>query len=202
MYKVFFKDSYFLLTDKRKSEEEGTHSWKHQDFQSTKRYIEELLNTDQPFRAILYGDNLEELLSVFKSCFLYVKAAGGIVQQHNQILLIKRLGKYDLPKGHLEPNETIEECAIREVEEECGIQNVQIIAPLTSTLHIYHREGNWFLKKTYWYKMSCPTEVSPTPQTEEEIEAVFWWSLQKLKEIKNDTYPSLWEVFKQLTSSF
>ena len=87
MYKVFFKDSYFLLTDEQKSHEEGTHFWKYQDFHSTKNFIKELLNTNQPFHAILFGDDLEELVSVFKSCFLYVKAAGGVVQQDNQILL-------------------------------------------------------------------------------------------------------------------
>ena len=201
MYKVFFKDSYFLLTDEQKSRKEGTHFWQHQDLQSTKNFIKDLLNSTYTFQATLYHKDLEKLLSIFKSYFIYVKAAGGIVQHTDRILLIKRLGKIDLPKGHLEPNETIENCAIREVEEECGIQQVQIKFPLTYTLHIYPREGKWFLKKTYWYTMGCPLNSTPTPQTEEDIEEVFWWPLQKIDEIKKETYPSLQKVFEQLKNS-
>ena len=198
MYKVFFKDSYFLLTDEQKSQKEGTHFWQHQDFQSTKKFIEDLLNSSYTFQATLYHKDLAELLSIFSSCFIFVKAAGGIVLQTDQMLLIKRLGKIDLPKGHLEPNETIESCAIREVEEECGIQQVQIKAPLTYTLHIYPRKEKWFLKKTFWYTMSCPLNCTPTPQTEEDIEEVLWWPLKKIEEIQKETYPSLQEVFELL----
>lgn len=78
---------------------------------------------------------------------MYVKAAGGVVQQNNRILIIKRSGTPDLPKGHQEPGESIEQCAIREVEEECGLQNVKITSHLTDTLHIYYRNENWYLKK-------------------------------------------------------
>lgn len=202
MYKVFFKDSYFLLTDKQNLPKEGTHFEEHRDFQTSQNLIKEFLHSPTPFQVVLYHEDLEELLSVFKSCFFYVKAAGGVVQQGDQILLIKRLGLIDLPKGHLEPNETIESCAIREVEEECGIQQVQLTAPLTHTLHIYHRDEHWFLKETYWYAMSCPSEVSPTPQTEEDIETVFWWPLKKVHELLPHTYPSLRTVFEQLTFSF
>jgi 8-oxo-dGTP pyrophosphatase MutT (NUDIX family) len=48
--------------------------------------------------------------------------------------MILRLGKWDLPKGKMEKNEEPMICAIREVEEECGIkakiiENMAILRP-------------------------------------------------------------------------
>ena len=198
MYKVFFKDSYFLLTDKQNFLETQSHFWIHEDVHSTQTFILNLLNQQIPFRAILYSKDLEELYSVFKSCFFYVRAAGGVVLQKNQILLIKRFGMYDLPKGHIEPNESIENCAIREVEEECGLQQVKIIETLPATLHIYPMEKKWFLKKTDWFTMNCPLGINLTPQKEEGIEEAFWFPLANLAEIKPHTYPSLAELLDKL----
>lgn len=198
MYKVFFKDSYFLLTDEQNLPKESTHRLKHQDINSTRSFIQNLLNRQEKFHAVLYDEDPEALLSIFKSCFLYVKAAGGIVKQNNQILLIKRLGVYDLPKGHQEAGESIEQCAIREVEEECGIKGIKISAHLTDTLHLYFRDNHWFLKKTYWYTMTCPENPTLCPQTEEDIEEVFWLSAENMKIVKSNTYLSLLEVFDKL----
>jgi ADP-ribose pyrophosphatase YjhB (NUDIX family) len=51
-----------------------------------------------------------------------VTSAGGFVVKDNEILLIKLdSGKYALPKGHVEPGETFEQAAVREVEEETGV---------------------------------------------------------------------------------
>lgn len=201
MYKVFFKDSCFLLTDKQNLLKEGTHRLIHEDFNRTQTFIRNLLKEKQPFRAVLYDEDPEALFAIFKSCFLYLKAAGGVVKQNDRMLVIKRLGVYDLPKGHQEPNENIEQCAVREVEEECGIQGVQISKHLTDTLHIYFRDGNWVLKKTYWYAMTCPDNPALSPQTEEGIEEVFWLPVSETERVKNNTYPSLLEVFEKSTAS-
>ena len=88
MYKVFFKDSYFLLTDKQNFPETQSHLWIHEDIHSTQTFILNLLYQQNPFYATLYCKDLEELFSVFKSCFFFVRAAGGIVLQKNQILKI------------------------------------------------------------------------------------------------------------------
>lgn len=196
MYKVFFKESCFLLTDRQNLLQEGNISWIHRDFNRTKEFICRQLEESQPFKAVLFHEDPEELFSIFKSCFIYVKAAGGAVIQDNQLLVIKRLGMYDLPKGHWEHGETLEQCAIREVQEECGIQEVSIKASLTNTLHIYYRDSNWFLKKTYWYTMSAPAGQTLHPQTEEDIEEVFWFPLPEIGSILKKTYPSLQNVFQ------
>lgn len=197
MYKVFFKDSCFLLTDDQNLLKEKKQIWKHQDFNIIKDFIHEQLQRTDKFTVILYDEDLEELFSLFKSCFVYVKAAGGIVHEQDKILLIKRQGMYDLPKGHLEAGETLEECAIREVKEECGLEDVKITTPFMNTLHIYYRNETWFLKKTHWYQMSCPSNCTLCPQTEEDIEEVFWFPVSELDKITTQTYPSLLPVFQK-----
>lgn len=113
-----------------------------------------------------------------------IVAAGGYVlrDQNNQreVLLIFRRGKWDLPKGKQDANESNEETALREVQEELGIQNVQLAASLGTTFHGYpHYKGKFFdLKTTYWYAMTTSDEYF-TPQTEEDIEAVDWFTLEE-----------------------
>ena len=229
MYKVFFKDSCFLLTDDCNllkeghilsservnsspneeivsqngcvASQENVYTLIYKDFTKTKAFVNHLLCQTTPFTAILCHDDPEALFSVFKSCFLYVKAAGGVVEQEGQILVIKRLGMYDLPKGHLETCETIEACAIREVEEECGLQQVAITAPLPPTYHIYYRNDYWHLKKTYWYMMSCPLHPVLTPQTEEDIEEVFWLPIPAIDSVLPNTYPSLKPIFLEVKNA-
>lgn len=198
MYKVFFKESSFLLTDHQNLLKEGGVSLIHKEFNATKLFICGLLNKGEHFDAVIYHDDLEDLFSIFKSCFLYVKAAGGAVIKDDRILVIKRSGIYDLPKGHVEACETIEACAIREVEEECGIHDVSITAPLATTLHMYPRNADWFLKKTHWYSMTCPPQASLTPQTEEDIEEVFWLPAGEIDTIIDKTYPSLVDVLEKI----
>lgn len=198
MYKVFFKESSFLLTDHQNLLKKGSISMVHRDFQETKNFILQQLQSQEMFQAVIYHNDPEALFSIFKSCFIYVKAAGGAVLQTDQILLIKRLGMYDLPKGHWEAGETIEQCAIREVEEETGIEQVSITAPLPDTLHIYFQENNWFLKKTYWFTMKAPATQNLHPQTEEDIEEVFWLPIAEIPALLSHTYPSLGPVFQAL----
>lgn len=198
MYKVFFKESCFLLCDDQNLLKNGTVSLIHKDFNETKTFILGQLNEKEKFYAVILYDDLEVLFSVFKSCFLYVKAAGGIVINNSHILMIKRLGMPDLPKGHIESGESIEQCAIREVEEECGIHDLSITGPLTDTLHIYSRNENWYLKKTYWYTMDCTPGQHLTPQTEEDIEEVYWLPMNEISNILDNTYPSLKTVLQKV----
>jgi len=99
MYKVFFKESCFLLTDNQNLLKEGDIRWVHRDFMTTKNFIYQTLEKGIPFKAVLYDEDPEDLFTIFKSCFTYVKAGGGAVIQNSDILVIKRLGMIDLPKG-------------------------------------------------------------------------------------------------------
>ena len=94
----------------------------------------------------------------------------------NRMLAILRLGKWDLPKGHVEYNETIKSAAIREVEEECGISNPEIEEELVSTYHTYWIKKRWMLKRTYWFRMKYKGKETLVAQTDEDIEKAMWLS--------------------------
>ena len=200
MYKVFFNESCFLLTDDHNSVKNDPRTLVHSDRETTREAVSALLSQPGSFRTTIYDPNIKTLFDDFKTCFKVVGAAGGIVTDRDSILMIRRLGMYDLPKGHIEPGETPETCAIREVEEECGIKQLQIIQKLQDTWHIYYRNEQWHLKQTFWFTMSCPTGQVLTPQTEEDIEEVFWMKTSGITQILDKTYASLRPLLQSLTT--
>ncbi|EAZ79882.1 NUDIX hydrolase [Algoriphagus machipongonensis] len=132
-----------------------------------------------------------------KSRFNIIKAAGGVVtNKKHQVLLIYRLGKWDFPKGKFEKGETPEECAIREVEEECAIK-VKATKHLYNTWHTYSQNRKSILKKTYWYEMECISDKGMTPQKEEGIDDIRWFYEGDAKVALVNSYPSMRYLFKQ-----
>ncbi len=127
-----------------------------------------------------------------ESCYEPVAAAGGLVfNEFEEILFIRRLGKWDLPKGKVEPKEGIEQAATREVEEECGLKNLAIVQKLTNTYHTYTLNGKPMLKTTHWYKMTTPKQ-DLIPQTSEDISQAIWASKKTIVEtLLLDTYDTL-----------
>lgn len=107
-----------------------------------------------------------------------VEAAGGVVAFGDKILAMRRNGRWDLPKGHLEEGESIEQCAAREVAEECGLEleKIEVTAKIVATRHFYYfpRTERWELKTTHWYAMSYDGAADTAPQTEEGITEVEW----------------------------
>ncbi len=124
-------------------------------------------------------------------------AAGGIVINPNkEILWIYRRGFWDLPKGKLDPNETIEACAIREVMEETGMQDLVLGELVLTTKHQYHDPylNTDVEKTTYWYKMGTGTLQEGVPQTEEDIDAIAWVKIEDLAPYLDKTYDTIKEV--------
>lgn len=128
---------------------------------------------------------------------VFVPAAGGLVEdEHGRLLAIKRLGKWDLPKGKVEKGEAIEVGAVREVQEECGLKEVRLVRPITSTWHTYERKGKQHLKRTDWFLMRASSKEALTAQSEEDIEEVRWLDEAGIRMMEADTYPSLLPVLK------
>jgi 8-oxo-dGTP pyrophosphatase MutT (NUDIX family) len=125
-----------------------------------------------------------------------IEAAGGLVKNDKgEYLLIHRRGRWDLPKGKLEKKESVENAAIREVEEECGITGVNIVKPLISTYHTYPVKNGLALKKTTWFEMLYTGRSQPKPQTEEDINEVKWVPARQLEPYLNDSFPAIRDVF-------
>ena len=102
--------------------------------------------------------------------FREVNAAGGLVEnRRGDYLLIKRDGLWDLPKGHQEAGEDIKVTALREVQEETGVDDLSLGDLICVTDHCYKRNGIWHLKHTWWYRMYYLKPLDLTPQTEEDI---------------------------------
>jgi len=135
--------------------------------------------------------------------YKYIEAAGGLVMNDKgKVLMIHRLGVWDLPKGKLDKGETPRKAAIREVEEECGIGKLKIIKSLPPTYHIYTLNGKRILKKTFWFKMISTDSKKPIPQTEENIDEVCWMSKTKMKRLNpKNTYRSILDVLSNLSDN-
>ncbi len=126
-------------------------------------------------------------------------AAGGLVTNpQGQILWIFRRGFWDLPKGKLDEGETIQTCAVREVAEETGINNIRLNELLKFTNHTYFDKylNEEVVKRTYWFHMTIPTEQSGIPQISEDIEKIEWHSLATAKHCLEQTYPTIIEVIE------
>lgn len=128
-------------------------------------------------------------------------AAGGLVFNDNEaLLMIFRRGKWDLPKGKLDEGETIEQCAVREVQEETGLQNITLDSFLGTTHHEYFepRINSDVFKETHWFKMHAIGTQSLIPQTEEDIEQIEWVDKKDIMEKLQNTYPNIIDIINKI----
>ncbi|GAB3013063.1 NUDIX domain-containing protein [Niabella terrae] len=145
----------------------------------------------------LYPD-LEALKKQFFRKFERHIAGGGLVLNAQQdILMIFRRGYWDLPKGHQDPGETIEDCALREVREETGLSTLRLLRPLTVTFHTYQQGSHAILKESHWFVMQSPGTEPLLGQTEEDIEKIEWVSANQLEQRLKASYPSIAQVIRQ-----
>lgn len=142
-----------------------------------------------------FGPGAEQLWSWLRAAHVPVQAAGGaVVDEQGRLLAIRRLGMWDLPKGKVDKGEGIEAAALREVREECGLQELRIIEALPVTWHTYERKGRQHLKRTDWYLMQGTADEVLAPQLEEDITDVRWMTAAEVAAMKTETYPSLLPV--------
>lgn len=188
MYKVFYNERAIILSEKPVANVKKTLKF------STESQFEEalaFLRNTSAGEVNIYYHNLEKLWFEFRSFFDYLEAAGGLVfNPQQEILFIYRLEKWDLPKGKVEPGETTETAAVREVEEECGIGDLKINKFLTKTYHIYFQK-NMKLKATYWYEMNYEGNQELIPQTEEGIGIVEWKPKSEIPALLKNTYENI-----------
>jgi mutator protein MutT len=129
---------------------------------------------------------------------IIIQAAGGLVfNEKNELLMIYRRGFWDLPKGKVDEGETLEQCAVREVQEETGLQNIMLGDFLTTTYHTYAQKGQTILKPSHWYKMQNWGNETLIPQTEEDITAIKFVSKEIAYTLLEEMYPTIKIVVEQ-----
>lgn len=131
-------------------------------------------------------------------------AAGGLVtNDNNELLMIFRRGKWDLPKGKLDEGETLEECAVREVEEETGLRHVQLGKPLGITYHAYFDPylKKDVIKESHWYAMTVSGEQQLVPQTAEDIVEITWADDAAINKYLENSYPNIVEIIHTYRSN-
>lgn len=144
---------------------------------------------------MIEGESEEIIEKQLSKLFRPITAAGGIAyNEDNAILMIYRRGKWDLPKGKLDEGEGIEECALREVMEETGLEHLTITEKIIDTYHIYHQNNEQFLKLTVWYKMTGTKADKLLPQKEENIIEARWVAQKDLAPFASRTYEAIREV--------
>lgn len=147
--------------------------------------------------GIFLHSNLEELRKAFWKKFVLIKAGGGLVRNADgDYLFMRRRGVWDLPKGKLDPGETIEQCAIREVGEETGLTGVVLEGPLLITYHTYDDSGKHILKETHWFRMSVTDVAGLKPQQEEQITELRWVGAGGFDAVLHHTFPSIRDVVR------
>lgn len=195
MYKVFVNDKPLFLTNQVVKETD------FQFFLLDSVDIEQIIlkmfrNKIQ--KAFLYHPDEKEILTKLKEKIPASKAGGGLVYNKNgEVLFIFRNGKWDLPKGGMEKGESIEETAIREVEEETGVTGLKITHKLQKTYHVFKRNGKYKLKITHWFEMKTDFDGNTVGQTEEGIEEVAWLNPIQIKEALGNSYGNIKLLFEE-----
>ncbi|WP_405562190.1 NUDIX hydrolase [Polaribacter sp. Asnod6-C07] len=192
MYKVFVNDTPIIITQSSKIESIfPVFAFNDITFDEILRRLNEKLIKG----IILYSIDLEKDWKTFKQNLRVISAAGGLVlNDKKEALFIYRNKVWDLPKGWVEKDESLENAAIREVEEECGIFNLTITKKLITTYHIYHQNG-YILKETYWYLMHSNYNAPLIPQLEEGITEVSFKKTDEIEDILKNTYANIKIVY-------
>ena len=203
MYKVHFENRFIVIS----SEPDRLQKYGlfHKFYATKELYnIIARFQSDTSIPSInIYGPDIRHIWKIFRIYFTEVGAAGGLVRHiSGKYLFIEKKGKLDLPKGHLEPGEEPETCALREVSEECGITGHRIVKPLEPSYHTYSWEGISYLKKTSWFLMDYEGSMVMEPQIEEGITRVEWLSPDELSLIKSSAWLSLMDLINTSVLKF
>lgn len=193
MYKIFINNKPLFLTNI--IEKETDFRIYLLESVDIKKLISDIYN-DKIQKAYLFDKDIELIINKLKMKLPIEKAGGGLVyNSNNEVLFIFRNGKWDLPKGGVEKDEKLRETAIREVEEETGIDKLEIIEKLEKTYHVFKRNGRFKLKITNWYKMKTNSTNIPKPQENEGIECAKWIRQEDIPKLLNNSYENIKLLF-------
>lgn len=193
MYKVFVKEVAIIVTSNKEAYPDyDVFKLKTVDLQK----IINKIRKGKLERVLLYSKSQEKLLKRLHKKLPLITAAGGLVINDNQeYLFIHRNGKWDLPKGKMDKNETVEQAALRETMEETGVQDLKIDYYLGRTYHIFDWKENSKLKLTHWYIMTTNYKGALTPQEDEGIEQAAWLAKEDAENALKVSYENIKYLF-------
>jgi len=195
MYKVHFENRFILISSEPDRLQKYGLFHKFHDTSELYRIIADFQADPKITSINIYGPDIRHIWKIFRIYFTEVGAAGGLVRHTSgRYLFIEKKGKLDLPKGHIEPGEEPEACALREVEEECGISGHRIVKSLLPSYHTYTWEGISYLKKTSWFLMQYDGPMVTEPQVKEGITKVEWLLPDEISGIKGNAWLSLMDL--------
>jgi 8-oxo-dGTP pyrophosphatase MutT (NUDIX family) len=193
MYKVFDSKSQIIFSSKKIN----NYSILINDFSEIETY-----NSKGLFHFNFISDTPFESLLNWYSNYDFIDASGGLVEMNKNFLWIFRNGCWDLPKGKLEPAEDFKTAALREVQEECGLDNqLKISKLLHVSFHTYIQNSKSILKRTHWYKMNYYGQNKLKPQKEEGIEKAQWFTFKDSSNKAKISFGSVLDVWKSFSFS-
>jgi len=200
MYKVFYNDRtvFFTENDAHVDNNPDTEKLYLKNKDHLKPAIDDFKNHIAIKKLYVIHKDTEAVFHGFLQLYTLIEAAGGVVVNNkDEVLIIKRRGKWDLPKGKLEKSESPEAGALREIEEECGIDRLRITRLLGTTYHSYTLNNEPILKRTYWFAMLFEGNKKPVPQSEEDITEARWFNPTDLGVVAQNTFSSIIEILKK-----
>ncbi len=195
MYKVFVNDIPIIISTKEEIGEKYT-SFPLKKVR-LKKVIRKILKGKLLYVNLYHPDETELLKLLLKKMKVVTAAGGMVVNAKKEILFIYRNHRWDLPKGKTEKNESIEQSAIREVEEETGVQDLEIKRFITRTFHVFKRKGKLRLKETYWYEMYTEYDGELIPEQSEGIKKAKWKNFEKSQKALTKSYANIKMLFPE-----
>lgn len=192
MKRIYFNDKAICITaDLRTAKCENAEIIDNATEKNIPEALEKIMQAES---VILVTADPLQLFKDLKKQFTTIKAGGGLVYDKDKLLLIFRKGKWDLPKGKLDDGESLENCALREVEEETGLANLVLQELLHISYHTYSEKDKNILKETHWYLMKGNAGATLSPQKEEGIDECIWCPVSEKEKYLSNSYALVREV--------
>lgn len=194
MYKVYFGSHSICFPGQQPAPPDTAECLTDPDERTLREVIERFFCKDSGNIAF-FSSTGQDLQKIFDRLFRHIPAGGGVVRHRptDRILMIRRWGKWDLPKGWREAGESARKNALREVREETGLEHLTAQNLVHVSRHAYLLEGQWTIKHTDWFAMTTDQQ-DLRPQSEEDIEQARWLDTPALERALADTYPNIRET--------
>jgi 8-oxo-dGTP pyrophosphatase MutT (NUDIX family) len=194
---IFFEKRKIVLTENLEAHFKTSNGLftRYSTIQELSKILDFFQSTTLVQDVFISGRDIATMTDEFSCMFRFIEAAGGLVHNNKgEYLVIYRYNKWDLPKGKLEKNEEVSLAALREVSEETGITNIELLGHITDTFHTYKLGNAIVLKKTSWFSMRYAGNETLVPQESEDIIEAKWVAINQIDQIADNTYDTIREV--------